>query len=316
MIQRLRAPLASLLALWLCGDVAAYGWPALWDLRRWAFPWLPLFLACEWLRRRRRLLDDEAFLLGAAAALLDQGAVAKTLQDGLFFLGINWLGALSAAFDGGLVAVLALHVLDARVPAAPPPPDRGADALELSAFGLAAAGAGVGWIVDAVTGRSRFERMLGPAWLLADLLFLGAAAALARRAWSRAGEDEPAPRDRGLWALIAFGAWLPPAQLVARLGGEWLSPLSTLYLLAWTAAFAGWTRMLWRERGHIDARPRRAFKPVLFLAAWRFAAPAALAVLMGSAAADPRVVPAYAFLVDLPVRLAFFSLFFGARLAV
>lgn len=316
MLQRLRAPLAALLALWISGDLAAAGVSALWDVRRWLFPYLPLFLLCEWLRRRRRLLDDEVFLLGAAAAVLDQGAVAKTLQDGLFFLGVNWLGTLSAAFDGGLVAVLVLHALDARRPAENPPPDAGADALELSALGLAAASAVVAWFVDAVTGRSRFARMLGPAWLTADILFAGAAVTLALRAWSRSGEEEPAPRDRGLWALAAFSAWLPPAQLLARLGGEWLSPLGTLYLLAWTALFAAWTRALWRERGHMNPAPRRGARPLLMLAVWRFAASAALAVLFGSAADDPRVVPAYAFLVDLPVRLAFFSLFFGARFAV
>ncbi|MBI3564311.1 MAG: hypothetical protein HY079_03845 [Elusimicrobia bacterium] len=319
MSERLRAPLAALLALWLSGDLAARGASGLWDLGRWLWPFLFLFVAFERLRRRRRLLDDEAFLLGAAVGLLYEGAWAKTLQDGLFFLGVNWLGALSAAFDGGLVAVLALHAFDARRPrpeeGETPLPAAAATA-ELAVLVLVPAFALLSWALDAWSGRTRFARMLGPSWLLADLLFVGAAVLLARRALSRADAPEPPPRDRGLWLLAAFLAWLTPAQFFGRLGGEWLSPLSTLYLLGWTAAFGVWARMLWRERAHWDPSPRRASTALLRLAAWRLLGSAAVLIAFGTPADDPRAASAYAFLVDLPVRLLFFSLFFGARFAV
>lgn len=319
MSERLRAPLAALLALWLSGDLAARGASGLWDLGRWLWPFLFLFVAFERLRRRRRLLDDEAFLLGAAVGLVYEGAYAKDLQDGLFFLGVNWLGALSAAFDGGLVAVLALHALDARWPrpeedAAPLP--AAAVTAELAVLGLIPAFAALSWALDAWSGRTRLARMLGPSWLLADLLFAGAAVLLARRALARADEPEPPPRDRGLWLLAGFLAWLTPAQFFGRLGGEWLSPLSTLYLLGWTAAFGVWARMLWRERAHGDPSPRRSSTALLRLAAWRLLGSAAVLIAFGTPADGPRAAAAYAFLVDLPVRLMFFSLFFGARFAV
>ncbi len=318
MNERLRAPLAAVLALWLSGDLAARGAPALWDIGRWLLPFLFLFTLFERLRRTRRLLDDEAFLLGAAAGLVYEGVYAKNLQDGLLFLGIDWLGAVSAAFDGGLVAVLALHALDARWPRPEGPDGPGGPSslaepavlFGVPAFALA------GWAVDAYTGRARFERLLGPTWLLADLLFLAAAAALTRRALARAEEPEPPPRDAGLWLLAAFCAWLSPAQFFARLGGAWRSPLSMLYLLAWTGAFGWWSRMLWYERGHMDPLPVRASRSLLRLAAWRLLGAVVVVFAFGPASADDAAVSAHAFLVDMPVRVLFLSLFFGARYRV
>ena len=318
MLDRLRAPLAALLALWLSGGLAARGMSGLWDLGRWLWPFLFQFVLFERLRRGRRLLDDEAFLIGAAVGLLYEGAYAKNLQDGLFFLGVNWLGAVSAAFDGGLVAVLALHALDARAPR--PEEDAApsglAAAAELGVLGFVPAFALLSWALDARSGRTVLARMLGPSWLLADLLFAGAAVLLVRRALVRAAAEEPLPRDRGLWLLAGFCAWLTPAQFVGRLGGEWLSPLSTLYLLGWSAAFGVWARMLWRERGHMDPSPRRSAAPLLRIALWRLLGSAAVVMLFGSGAEDPRAAAAYAFLVDLPVRLLFFSTFFAGRFAV
>jgi hypothetical protein len=314
--ERSRAPLAAAVAFLIGGDLAASGPAALLDVWRFLFPYLWLFLAFEALRRRRRLLDEEAFLLGAAVGLLHDGALTKVLQDGVFFLGVNWLSALTACFDWGLVTVAALHVVDAFLPrpaeesAAPLP------APELGALVFLPAGAFLLYLFDTLVGRARFERMLGPAWLLADLLFAGAAAALARRALSRAESDEPEARGRGLWALAAFCAWLPGAQLAARAGGEWPSLLPIVYVAAWTAAVGVWTRMLWRERGHVDAKPRRAARPILILAAWRLAGAAVIGLTLGPLEADGRGASAFAFLVDLPTRLVFLTVFFSANLAV
>lgn len=318
MNERLRAPLAAVLALWLSGDLAARGAPALWDIGRWLLPYLFLFTLIERWRRTRRLLDDEVFLLGAAAGLVYEGVYAKDLQDGLMFLGINWLGAVSAAFDGGLVAILALHALDARWPRPPEPPEPTAKSLlaESAVFAFVPAFAVAGWAVDAYTGRARYLHLLGPSWLLADLLLLGGAAALIRRALTRADETEPPPRDRGVWLLVAFCAWLSPAQFFTRLGGYWGSPLSDLYLIAWTGAFGYWARMLWRERGHTKLASVRVSRVLLALAAWRLVGSVILASVFGTAGDDPNAVAAYAFLVDMPVRVLFFSLFFGARFAV
>jgi hypothetical protein len=313
--ERHRAPLAAAVAFLIGGDLAARGPGALLDVWRYLFPYLWMFLAFEALRRKRRLLDEEAFLLGAAVGLLHDGALTKILQDGVLFLNVNWLSALTACFDWGLLTVVALHVADAALPRpaeeSAAPPLRGP---ELAALVLLPGIALLLYLFDAVVGRARFERMLGPSWLLADLLFAGAAAALASRALSRAASDEPGPRGRGLWALAAFCAWLPGAQLAARAGGGGF--FSWFYLVVWTGGLGFWARKLWLGRGVIGDAPRRDALPILVIAAWRLAGAALIGLTLGPLESDGRGAAAFAFLVDLPTRLIFLSVFFSARLAV
>jgi hypothetical protein len=280
--ERLRAPLAALVALLIGGALAARGLDALTDVGGFLFPYLFLFLAFEALRARRRLLDAEAFLLGAAVGLLRDGVYAKTLQEGALPLGVDFLGGAVAVFDWGLIA----------------------------------AGAAFVYLLMTVTGRYRYERMLGSAWLAADVLFAGVAVALVRRALSRAAEEEPPERDRGVWALAAFCAWLPPAQVLARVAGDPAGFLSSFLLLLWTGAFGFGAWRVWAERGYADQEPRRASRPALALALWRLAAIAAVAFYLGSSGDDGRAAGAYQVFVDLPSRLAFSWIFFTGRLAV
>ena len=316
MKERLRAPLAAAVAVLIGGDLAARGPEGLLDLWRFLFPYLWLFLAFEAARRRRRLLDAEAFLLGAAMGLAHDGIYAKTLQDGIFFLGVNGLSALAAAFDWGMVTVVALHVADALSPRPAEEEAPGSGPLALAALVFLPAAALALYLYDALIGRTRFERMLGPAWLLADLLFAAAAAALVRRAAIRSETDEPEERDAWLWALAAFCGWLPGAQLFARAGGEWPSPLSVLCVAGWTAAFGAWLWRLWRERGHAAGEPRRAVRPILALAAWRLLGAALVCLILGPMESDGRAAAAFGFFVDLPTRLIFLSIFFSSRLAI
>ncbi|HEX4048220.1 MAG TPA: hypothetical protein VH309_10320 [Elusimicrobiota bacterium] len=317
MKERLRAPLAAAVAFLIGGGLAARGPGWLLDPWGFAFPYLWLFLAFEAARRRRRLLDAEAFILGAAAGLVFDGMYAKTLQDGVLFLGIDWLSSVATAFDWGMVTVVALHVADALLPrpGEEPPPSEASGGLELGALVFIPAAALTMYLFDGWVGRTRFERMLGPTWMLADLLFAAAAVALLRRAAVRSRADEPGERDRWLWALAIFCGWLPGAQLFAR-AGEWPSLLSALYVAAWTAGFGAWTWRLWRERGRAAWEPRRAVRPILALAAWRLLGAVLLALFLGPMEINDRTAPAFGFLVDLPTRLIFLSLFFSSRLAV
>jgi hypothetical protein len=316
--ERLRAPLAAAVALLIGGDLAVRGPSGLVDPWRCLFPYLWLFLAFEAARRRRRLLDSEAFLLGAAVGLAHDGIFTKTLQDGIFFLGVNWLSALAAAFDWGMVTVVALHVADAYHPRLeveePSSPSSGL--FELVALVFIPATAFAVYLFDSFVGRTRFQRMLGPAWLLADLLFAAAALALVRRAAVRSETDEPEERDAWLWALAVLCGWLPGAQLFARAGGEWPNLLSAMYVAAWTAGFGAWIWRLWRERGHAAREPKRAVRGVLALAAWRFIGAALICAIFGSMEADGRAASLYGFLVDLPTRLLFLTIFLSSRLAV
>jgi hypothetical protein len=309
--------LAAAVALLIGGDLAARGPGALLDVWRFLFPYLWLFLAFEALRRRRRLLDEEAFLIGAAVGLAHDGILVKILQDGIFFLGINWLSALTACFDWGMVTVVALHAADALLPRpAESEPAAAPGTLELAALVFLPAGAFMMYAYDALVGRARFERMLGPAWLLADLLFAAAAAALVRRALARSEAVEPEGRERWLWALGVFCAWLPGAQLAARAGGPELSLISFVYAAAWTGLVGAWTWRLWRERGRADWSPRRAARPLLGLAAWRLAGSLLAWLIFGALENGGRGASVFAFFVDLPTRLVFLSLFFSSRLAV
>jgi hypothetical protein len=316
--ERYRAPLAAAVAFLIGGDLAAKGLDGLLDPWRFLFPYLLLFLAFEAARRRRRLLDAEAFLLGAAAGLISDGVLAKTLQDGAFFLGINWLGSVVSVFDWGMVAVVALHVVDAWLPRREDESTSpaGPGLLALAALVFIPAAALTLYLFDVWVGRTRFQRMLGPSWLLADGLFAAAALALARRAAARAEAAEPEERDGWLWALAALCAWLPGAQLFARAGGEWPNLLSGMYVAAWTAGFGAWTWRLWRERGHAAWEPKRAVRPILALAAWRLLGAALLCMILGPMETDGRGAAAYTFFIDLPSRLIFLSLFFSSRLAV
>ncbi len=311
MIQRLRAPLAALVALLIGGELAARGVDALTDVLGFLFPYLFLFLLFEALRARRRLLDEEAFLLGAAVGLLHEGVYAKTLQEGGLPLGVDALGAATAAFDWGMIAVLSLHVVDALIPRREREDRAVPEAVAAAAVGV---GAFLVYAFLTATGRYRYERMLGPGWLAADVVFAGAAAALLRRAWYRAAEEEP-ERERWLWILAAFCAWLPAAQTIARAAGEPTGFYSIFFLALWTAAFGVGVRRLWMERGRVDVEPRRALRPALVTALCRLFAIAAIAFVF-SAPDDGRAAAFYQIFVEMPSRLAFGWIFFSERLAV
>jgi hypothetical protein len=313
--ERLRAPLAAAAAFLIGGDLIARGPDGLLDPWRFLFPYLWLFLVFEAARRRRRLLDAEAFLWGAAVGLVHDGILAKTLQGSGFFFGVDWLASFASIFDWGMTTVVALHVADAyrSRPAEEEPSD---GVLELVALVFIPAAATAMYLFDAWVGRTRFQRMLGPAWLLADMLFAAAALVLVRRAVARSEAADPEERDAWIWALAALCGWLPGAQLFARAGGEWPSLLSGMYVAAWTAGFGLWMWRLWRERGHATWEPRRAVRPILALAAWRFIGAVLLFLILGPAETEPRSAAAYGFFVDLPTRLLFLTIFFSARLAV
>lgn len=314
MKERLRPALAALLALLIGGDLAVRGWTGLFDLWRYLFPYLWLFLAFEAARARRRLLDFEVFLIAAAAGLVHDGVYAKTLQEGASLFGVDWLGAACAAFDWGLVAVCALHAADALWPRGEAPP--GISLPEASGLVFLPCAAACVYLIKTLSGRYRFERMIGDTWLLADLLFIGAAWLLARRAFERAGLAEPHALDRWVWALAGFCAWLPGAQLLARL----LQALSWSFILAavggWTALLGAGLRRLWRRRGHAPLSPVRASGLVLGAALWRLIGAGLLLSVFGSFAADGRAAFAFTVFVELPTRLIFSYAFLTSRLRI
>ncbi|MCR4296539.1 MAG: hypothetical protein NUW21_13470, partial [Elusimicrobia bacterium] len=133
-----RALAAAALALLISGDVARLGWGAvgLWHL---SFPYLWLFVLLEAFRARRRVGDGEVFLAGAAMAMLYGGVYAKDLQYGLHPFGVDWLGVLAAAFDGGMTTVLALHVAARLRPRDEAPAEPGVLASVFLVFVLGAA---------------------------------------------------------------------------------------------------------------------------------------------------------------------------------
>jgi hypothetical protein len=310
---RLRAPLAALAALLIGGALAGRGLDALTDLPGFLYPYVFLFLVFEVLRARRGLRDEDAFLVGAALGLIRDGIYAKTLQDGGLALGVDVPGALTSAFDWGMITVLSLHAVDAVLPREERRDRAGA---ELILAGVVAACAFVDYLFSTVTGRYRWERMIGDGWLAADLAFAAAAYFLLRRAWRGAAEEEPPERARITWALAAFAAWLAGAQLLARIAGEPTGFVAGFLLLVWTGALGFGAWRLWAERGYVDPEPRRASRAALGLLGWRLLACAAIAWAFVAPTPDSRAAGAFQLFVDLPSRLLFAWIFFTARLAV
>lgn len=314
MRERLRPALAALLALMIGGDLAARGlWESL-DLWRWLFPYLWLFLAFEALHARRRLRDFEAFLIGAAVGLFYDGVYAKSLQEGALFLGIDWLGSACSVFDWGMVAVLALHAAGALLPRGETRYVR--KMTELAGLVFLPALALCGYLIKTFTGRYRFERMIGDAWLLADILFVLAAGLLVRRALARSKEDEPEERDRTVWLLAVFCVWLTGARGLGRLAGFWPWPFVLSLVAGWAAAVGWGAWRLWVERVHADRAPRRASPLMLGAAGWRLAGAALVLFLFGTGEADPRSAFAFSVLVELPTRLVFAYALLTSRVEV
>jgi len=312
--QRLRAPIAATIALLIGGDLVAGGVGALFDARRWLFPYLWLFLLFEAARARRRLLDGEAFLFGAAIGLLHDGVYAKLLQEGTLLLGIDWLGALVDVFDWGMVAVVSLHVADAILPRLESGVETGP--WERVVIVAVAFMAGMVYLTRTIFGLYRYERMIGSTWLLADLLFAAGVWTLARHAYVDADRETPPERDRWLLGLAAFCVWVPGAQALARAGADWPDALLGLCLASWAAAVGWCARRLWVERDRADHEPRRVSPFVLGLAGWRLAGAVLICGVFGSAQNDDRAVGAFSLLVELPTRAVFAYALFTSRLRV
>jgi hypothetical protein len=311
-----RALGAAALALLISGDVARLGWDAV-GLWHFVFPYLWLFVLLEAARARRRVEDGEVFLAGAAMAMLYGGVYAKDLQYGAHPFGVDWLGTLCALFDGGMTAVLALHAADHIRPRGEAEPEEaGMLPIAFLVFSLGAAAAVYG--VKTALNFYRADRMLGPTWLVADILFAAAAWALARRAWRRAEGDAEREREPWMWGLAAFAVWLPGARIIARacMAVELPGVLLYFFVGAWTAA-AGWLFWsLWRERGHHDPAPVSASRPALLAAAWRAAGALLLVLALGEDLNDSRAAGIFSAAIDWPSRALFAWAFLTSRLKV
>jgi hypothetical protein len=311
-----RALAAAALALLISGDVARLGWDAT-GLWHFVFPYVWLFVLLESSRARRRLEDGEIFLAGASMAMLYGGVYAKDLQYGFHPLGIDWLGALGAAFDGGMTAVLSLHVADRLSPRGDAEPaEMSMLAIIFLVFGLGAAAAVYG--VKTAFNFYRADRMLGPAWLLADILFLAAAWALARRARDRSEEASEPGREDWVWGLAAFSVWLPGARIIARACAAVELPGALLYFFvgAWTLGAGGLFWRLWRERGHADGHPVTGSRPASAAALWRAAGALILVAAYGADLNDASAAGVFSAAIDWPSRALFAWAFLTSRLKV
>ena len=313
-----RALLAAALALLVSGDIARLGWDAV-EPWHFVFPYLWLFLLLESGRARRRMSDGTVFLAGAAMAMLYGGVYAKDLQHGYHPFGIDWLGSLCALFDGGMTTVLALHAAERLRPR------REGEAGEMGMltiifliFGLAAAAAVYG--VKTAFNFYRADRMLGATWLVADLLFAGAAWTLARRAWSRSEseEEEEKGREPWVWGVAGFAVWLPGARIIALVGAalELPSVLGYFFVGAWTlgALLIFWR--LWRERAHGELTPVSASRPALAAALWRAAGALLLVAALGADLNEPRAAGIFSAAIDWPTRALFAWAFLTSRLKI
>jgi hypothetical protein len=301
------------LALLISGDVVRLGWPAF-GLWHFIFPYFWLFLLLGSLRARRRVSEGTVFLAGATMAMLYGGIYAKDLQHGYHPMGIDWLGVLCTAFDGGMIAVLALHLVSRIRPC------MGEEAELITAvfltFTLGAAVVVYG--IKTAFNFYRAERMLGPTWLLADLLFAWGAWVLGRRAWDSIAADDVAGRESWVWGLGAFAVWLPGARIVARICAAIELPGALLYFFvgAFTCAVFWLARQLWREREHFDSTEQAVSKYATIAASWRVAGSLLMMIWLREDLNDARAPGVFATFIDLPTRALFTLSFLTARLKV
>ena len=311
----LRAAAAAALALLVSGDPARLGGAAFGPARL-LFPYFWLYLLLEACRPRRRIEDGEVFLAGAAMAALYAGVYAKDLQHGFHPLGVDWLGAVGALFDGGMVSVLALHCVARRRPRPEEPEEPSVAVWAFLAF--AAGGAACVYGVKTAFGFYRADRLLGPTWLAADCLFAWIAWRLARRARLRAEDGDHSAREGWIWAAAAFSVWLPAARLVARASAAFGPPAVLLYFFVgvWTVACFGLCRQLWKERSHSAGAPVRASGAAAAAALVRAGGALALLAWLGAGAGDEKAALLFSVLVDLPSRALFGWAFLTSRLEV
>lgn len=309
-----RAAAEAVLALLLGGALATRGLPGL--LRPWDYlvPFGALFLSLELVLRRKRPEPARVFLLGCAFACLYEGVYAKSVLDGIGFLGTD-TGALAAAlFDWGMLAVMACHLVAWRLPRPEDPEAKWRAIPAIALLGLIVLAMLVVYLVKTNFGHYIAERTVGPTWLLTDILFAVAAYQLLRRALDRDELDLPAP----LYALCGFATFAPGNQVLLEWSQRFRWPAVLTFLLgaSWAAGCAWGFWNLWRWRGLVDETPRRGHPFVLYAAAWRVVGSIALVAAYHPGVFDERVASAYALLIDVPTRLAFSYALLSSRLEV
>lgn len=308
----LRAAAQAVVALLASGVLVTRGWWGVFRFWDWAIPFLVFFLALEIALRRAGGGVLRVFGLGAAFALLFEGVYRKSVLDSMGPLDVD-IGATAAAmFDWGMLAVMATHLLSVRFKR--PPPQERSERAALGLLALLLAVMAVVYSVKTYFGHYIAERMIGPTWLITDILFVFAAVRLARRYLA----EEPSEPPRWTYGLGAFVVWSPGSLILSvwKDNFSWPLPVALLLGLAWTAAVALGFRNLWVSRMFVDETPARASPVVLYAIAWRVIGGAALLLAFSPGEFDERVLGAYALLIDIPSRAAFCYAFFTSRLEV
>jgi|CXWL01.1.fsa_nt_gi hypothetical protein len=302
-----RAAAAAALALLISGDIARLGWDAV-SVGRFLFPYLGLFLFIEIARVRRRLEDGEAFLVGAAVSLLYAGIYTKSLQGGFHPLGIDWMAAVTAGFDGGMTTVLALHVLAVLRPRANV---EMSNALVMACLAVILAGGACVYAIKSSLNFYQGETMMDST-LFGDVFFAAIALTLIVLA-----KNLPSGRDPWIFGLAAVAVWLPGARFIGHLCASAGVHELLLYTIVgiWTAAIAGLLRKLWFESRGEDA-PARDSREAMGVAIWRTCGAITIALIIGSAQTDGRADGVFSVGVDLPSRAMFAVIFIKYRLKV
>lgn len=308
-MKRLAA--ALVLALFLSGELLCGGWGVLGGVGTILFPYLWFYLVIESLSEKGRIKDGQLFLLAGSFSFLYEGIFTKRMQSGLSVTGLDWAAILSGPFEWGMIAVVWFHCLEALVPRRK---DVERSFWRRAAIVLIFVGAVLVYLWKTTYGHYRIQNMLGPLWLLDDILLAGAAWGM-WRLFRKSSAESFEQRPLWIWGLAGVGLWISGAGLLAQIYSGYPSSLLASALQGlWLGGVAWLLRSCWQRRG-LSAETVRRSRPIFVAAGFRVVGILLLLLIFGTDW-DMRKVFWSGVLCRLPALVFFYSAFLTSRLEV
>ena len=305
-----RLAVALVLALFLSGEVLSNGGGAFGRVGTILFPYLWLYLMVESLSARCRLKDIQLFLLGGAFSFLYDGVFTKRMQDSLALTGLDWFAIVGGPLEWGMIVVVWFHGLEALLPR------KGIvekSFLRTAAIIAISLGALVVYLWKTLYGHYRVQNMLGPLWLVDDIILACASWGM-WRLFKKSFSEDFERRPLWIWGLAGAGLWLLGLGLLAQIFSGYSPKPAYMVQAIWLGGIVYFLRSCWRRRFFDNEAVRRS-RPVLAAVVFRVAGTLLLLLIFG-AGWDARTAFWSGFLCRWPALMLFYGAFLTSRLEV